>query len=461
MKFKRVTIENFKSIGPSPITINLDFNDTVLLLGKNGVGKTTMFDAIVWCIYGVTKLKADNVVNKFIGKNTKVEIEFSEGGKDYIITRYRKHDTHRNNVYLFEDGNNITLKNMSDTQNMIQDIVGIDIKAFLSSIVLSSETYKQFLRETNSVRLQIFESVFSLKELNTFNKLNRQNLLNVQKSKFEKKSQLDSVESFINSDTEALKSYKRNYETMLSSIEEDNRRLELEVKTLESQLEAKQDIDFDLEMEKAIKAESDRQNIEILRSSLNNMKANLSVLSVIIKDLESKKAEYEDIMSKYSYDIFKAEIDKINRKTKQDIEIKAIEDENVGLKADISKIKANMAELEGKVNVTTLKIDGARKQLADIANHICPVCGNVIDDEHTHDVEQKANHVISENEAALSNLRVDIDALRLNLKESEGKLAENEGKLSQFEDIEIAYTVSEIKVLLSKLKEATDSMPDL
>ena len=146
MRFKRISIENFKSIGSNPVNVDLDFNKTTLLLGYNGAGKTTIFQAIVWCIYGVTKLKADNVVNKTVGENAKVELEFVENGKNYVITRYRKHKTHKNNVYIFEDGNNISLKNQADTQELIQKIVGIDSRAFMSSIVLSSETYKQFLR---------------------------------------------------------------------------------------------------------------------------------------------------------------------------------------------------------------------------------------------------------------------------------------------------------------------------
>ena len=125
MRFKKITIENFKSIGSNPITVNLDFNNTTLLLGYNGAGKTSIFEAIVWCIYGVTKLKADNVVNKTVGENAKVELEFEENNKSYVITRYRKHKTHRNNVYIFENGTNISLKNQVDTQELIQKIVGI------------------------------------------------------------------------------------------------------------------------------------------------------------------------------------------------------------------------------------------------------------------------------------------------------------------------------------------------
>ena len=121
MIFKKITIENFKSIGENQVIVDFSFNGTKLLLGRNGAGKTTIFDAIIWCIYGVTRLKADNVVNKKIGSNTKVELYFSEDNNDYVITRYRKHSVHKNNIYVFKNGENITLKNPTDNQEMINE----------------------------------------------------------------------------------------------------------------------------------------------------------------------------------------------------------------------------------------------------------------------------------------------------------------------------------------------------
>jgi len=35
-----------------PRTLELEFGDFTLLSGRNGLGKTTVFDAIDWCLFG-------------------------------------------------------------------------------------------------------------------------------------------------------------------------------------------------------------------------------------------------------------------------------------------------------------------------------------------------------------------------------------------------------------------------
>ncbi len=461
MKFKKITIENFKSIGTEPITVNLDFKDTVLLTGKNGAGKTTLSDAIVWCIYGVTKLKADNVVNKFIGKNTKVELEFSEGGKNYIITRYRKHDTHKNNIYLFEDGKNITLKNASDTQALIQEIIGIDIKAFLSSIVLSSETYKQFLRETNSVRLQIFESVFSLKELNALNKLNKQRISSVQKDIKERKSQVESIESFITSDAEALRRYKENYEQVVKRHDEEAEKLKFEISDIELEIAEKSTIDIEDELNNATRYESDMRNYQVMKSNLKTMKANLSAMTVNRDNLIEKRKEYEETTSKYSYELFKDEISKISIKEKQDAEIKAIEETNLKLNSEKTKLSSERAGLDGNVTVANAAIEFANKQLDSIANHVCPVCGNTIDDSHTKSIKEENLKVLKEKGSEIEKLRSRISEIDDRINSIEVEISENNDKIDSYEPIEIKYTAAEIRILLPKLKIATAELPNL
>lgn len=71
----------------------------------NGAGKTTIFDAIYWAVFGIIlrdEFKADSVVNRRAGKNCMVALSFTRRGQDFAVVRYRKDDQCGNTVELFE-----------------------------------------------------------------------------------------------------------------------------------------------------------------------------------------------------------------------------------------------------------------------------------------------------------------------------------------------------------------------
>lgn len=102
IRIKNITIKNFMSVGNVTQSINFDDKDLVLVLGenldqggldaRNGVGKSTIVNALSYALYGtaLTKIKVDNLVNKTNSKNMVVTLEFEKDGIEYLIERGRK-----------------------------------------------------------------------------------------------------------------------------------------------------------------------------------------------------------------------------------------------------------------------------------------------------------------------------------------------------------------------------------
>lgn len=99
MKVASLTIDNFAAIGHA----KLSFADTGLVLiqgvnkadssaNSNGAGKSSIPDALFWCLFGETRkgLSADSVVNRVAGKNCVVEAVIEDGDHTYTVTRWRK-----------------------------------------------------------------------------------------------------------------------------------------------------------------------------------------------------------------------------------------------------------------------------------------------------------------------------------------------------------------------------------
>ena len=85
INFKTVEIENFLSVGKTPVKV--DFNTGINVItginhdkedSKNGVGKSTIADAVFFCLFGTTirDLKNDDIVNNVTRKKCRVKIHF-------------------------------------------------------------------------------------------------------------------------------------------------------------------------------------------------------------------------------------------------------------------------------------------------------------------------------------------------------------------------------------------------
>ena len=84
--FRKISIKNFLSVGTEPVII--DFKPGLHIITginkdkqdrRNGVGKSTIADAIHFAIFGSTirELKKENIVNNLIGRDGEVALEFS------------------------------------------------------------------------------------------------------------------------------------------------------------------------------------------------------------------------------------------------------------------------------------------------------------------------------------------------------------------------------------------------
>lgn len=151
-----LTINNFLSFKQAKIAldktglvavqgVNLDGNGA----DSNGSGKSSLFIAIRWCLYGETDkdMPSDDVVNDTAGKNCLVETHWLDEATniEYKITRYRKHTKHKNKL-RFEvkhpglDWEDKTLGKNDLTQKSVNHAMGMDDAVFMAACFASQES---------------------------------------------------------------------------------------------------------------------------------------------------------------------------------------------------------------------------------------------------------------------------------------------------------------------------------
>lgn len=163
---KKVTLCNFGSfIGEHSFEIQ---KDIFLLLGANGNGKTTNFEAIYWCLFDDTTkgLSSDEVVNDQVGADCFVRVELEIIAEatihSLVITRYRKHRKEKNNFSFEYDGKVVQRESTKETQRELEGLLGASKEFFQSLNYFSQENFRFFSSVKDSEQKDICKALLPL-----------------------------------------------------------------------------------------------------------------------------------------------------------------------------------------------------------------------------------------------------------------------------------------------------------
>ena len=163
LHFQKVKWKNFLSTGNAFTEIQLDKNDSTLIVGENGAGKSTMLDAICYGLYGkpFRRVKKDQLINSVNGRDVVIEIEFRTHEHSYIIRRGIK----PNLFEIFEDGVLIDQEAaVRDYQEMLEkNILKLSMKSFTQIVILGSSSFVPFMQLTTNVRREVIEDLLDIR----------------------------------------------------------------------------------------------------------------------------------------------------------------------------------------------------------------------------------------------------------------------------------------------------------
>ena len=169
MKIKSIEFKNFASYGNSIQRIEFedDKAELLLTLGKNGHGKTTIANAIVYALYGkVEGVKMADLPNR-INKELWVRIELQCKGTIVEIER----GLMPNRFKVLLNGIEFDKAGKKSVQDYLEEeIFGIPYHVFKNIIILSVNDFKSFLTMTNHDKRQIIDKMFGFSILNDMQK---------------------------------------------------------------------------------------------------------------------------------------------------------------------------------------------------------------------------------------------------------------------------------------------------
>lgn len=176
LTIKNLTVKNFLSVGNVTQAVNVDQHGLTLVIGlnmdmggegaRNGVGKTTIVNALSYALYGnaLSNIRKDNLVNKTNGKNMLVTVEFEKNGHTYRIERGRKPNIFRfivDDDEVNESGTDEGQGENKLTQEAVERILGMSHEMFKHILALNTYT-EPFLSMKNNDQKAIIEELLGI-----------------------------------------------------------------------------------------------------------------------------------------------------------------------------------------------------------------------------------------------------------------------------------------------------------
>jgi exonuclease SbcC len=183
MRIHHLTIQGF---GPFKDKQEIDFDalsqDRIFMLeGPTGAGKSSIIDAIVFALYGVTAHEAatksgpagQRVRSDYCeaGDETKVCIDFSTGGARYKVTRTAAYDAPKKSgegttpvnakaILEFIDPPHEAINQVKEVNLRIKEELRLDNEQFSQMVVLPQGDFASFLHASTEKRREVLESIF-------------------------------------------------------------------------------------------------------------------------------------------------------------------------------------------------------------------------------------------------------------------------------------------------------------
>jgi len=276
MLISEIGIRGYKSFGNNEqvVKLNTESGELVLLVGKNGNGKSSLLESFEYTLYGKVKSgktkkwhklsTLPNRINgellnriKFISNSTEVEV---------------KRGISPNTLELIENGVLNERAGKANVDEKIEKYIGMDIETFKSFISMSINDFKNFISLTNEEKQLLLDKLFNLEVINILNgilkDINKNNKVRLASLDSEIRTLDESIDSIRRSIEKAIEREKENIQAEIeqlmldmSSKKEDYKNLKEKVEKIKEK-ENELNEELDTEKRQFINTQNDIKNVQ-------------------------------------------------------------------------------------------------------------------------------------------------------------------------------------------------------
>lgn len=455
LHFLELKLKNFLSFGNVEQTIKLDSSPYTIITGmnkdkssddsgnRNGCGKTAIYQALHYSLYGKSignKVTLPTLVNNINKKNMSVTLTFKRDDVLYRIERGRNPTF----LHLYKGEEEITdeaLGDSRDTQDVIEELVGMDETLFCQTVLLSCNV-PIFLDQTTANQKLIIENVLGVdiiaKKINKLKELIKEYKNNINNEEFKISTLKNQQETLRN-----------NYQGQIDTLQKQSKEWENinknDIESLEKEIQELSTIDFNKErkLHKVYKKyieQLEKWQLEVREKNNIQLK------------IDNEQNEYAKIIKKieeYNAIDIDGEIEIFNKNEK----IRQEQDEYHKQMLEKQKLKNRYIELTSAIQTLSSECNKKKEEVIKYQQNICPTCGQVLNKDVAEKEIEKLNVEIQHYNNAIH--KVDMEILEVNNNLSNYP---EDGKMfnllpTRYHSINEVYGISSIKEsLMNQLK---------
>lgn len=347
---------------------------------SNGAGKSSFLETIPFALFGKTArdIKQDQIVNWKNKKNCQVVFRFKIKDTLYEVKRGLKPGL----LEIYEGGELIKQDaHKSDYQTMFEEIFGMDAKMFMNLIHSNLNNSANIMSMKKPEKRTFLEKMFGLEIYSLMNKLCNKKLGSVENKKYKIETDVNSANEKIESCTRMkiklaleIKSKQESIEKIdeikeeLDRLKEDNPNLDSDIETIQKEITDKRESFHKVTLQ-----------FETWKVKMDGEIAQLKKEIKEIEDQEEQRKKNKETQERIDKITEKAgSIDEITGKIEEIVSNEKEMSEKYDAKfIEVSDIEKDLVEFR-----TNLK--NIEKNLEQLKEGICPVCGQDVTDPHTH-----------------------------------------------------------------------------
>ncbi|MCR5150568.1 MAG: SMC family ATPase [Clostridiales bacterium] len=435
-----------------------------LITGDTGAGKTTIFDAITFALYGEVSgntRDAEMLRSKYAKPETPTEVEltFEYAGKVYLVKRNPKYDrpkargggftTEKANAELhYPDGRIITKE--KEVTNAVEEIMGINRDQFTNIAMIAQGDFLKLLLAPTDERKEIFRKIFYTQNFSALQEMLKEESKKLDKE-YEKSS--EGIKQYIgeiacdedNALTVEVTKAKEGaltvqdtvelLETLVTQDSDKNEELSKELKAKDNRI-----TELTKKITKAEEQRKTEKSLEESKSRLNELEPKLNELKAAL-DIEKQKEPEIGKISGYIAAI-KAQLDDYGELDSKKSSQAKLQKETESNKSETAKKKKFSEEVEAEI--INLKKELESLKLVDAEK---------VDLENQKKTEDKKSSDLGDIENRLKK----IGSLENDLKEKQDEYkikSENAKKKKQlYDNSQRAYLDAQAGILAGTLVE--------